>query len=45
MATYEFAMRMAFIYTFLNLKVIVLKEKFNYIFTTYSVFLILRATI
>lgn len=45
MTTYEFAMGMDFSYTLLHLKVIVLKETFNYIFTSYPFFLILRATI
>lgn len=35
MTTYEFAMGMDFSYTILVLKVIVLKETLNYIFTTY----------
>lgn len=38
MTTYEFAMGIDFSYALLNLKVIVLKETFNYIFTTYTFF-------
>lgn len=45
MATYEFALGMDFSYTLLNLKVVVLKETSNYIFTSFSFFFILRATI